>query len=81
MSSAQEQKGSESDTYTDGVCVLLRRKMDKIRRASCPGLDLTSVQQGKHTDTHQNKLINTISPLLALTHLEIKITKTDARTM
>ena len=43
---AQERRGSESDTYTDGVCVLLRRKMHKARRASCPALDLSPVQPG-----------------------------------
>ncbi|XP_071114623.1 uncharacterized protein [Haliotis cracherodii] len=29
---AREQKGSLSDTYTDGACSLLRRKMNKMRR-------------------------------------------------
>ena len=28
---AQERRGSESDTYTDGSCALLRRKMHKLR--------------------------------------------------
>ncbi|RUS80025.1 hypothetical protein EGW08_012195 [Elysia chlorotica] len=28
---AQEKRGSESDTYTDGSCALLRRKMHKLR--------------------------------------------------
>lgn len=39
----QESKGGDCDTYTDGACSLLRRKMYKARRASCPVLDVASV--------------------------------------
>ncbi|KAL8611506.1 hypothetical protein ACOMHN_014561 [Nucella lapillus] len=40
----EERRGSESDTYTDGACALLRRKMHKARRDSCPAIELTSTQ-------------------------------------
>ncbi|XP_025099617.1 uncharacterized protein LOC112567222 isoform X2 [Pomacea canaliculata] len=39
----EESKGGDCDTYTDGACSLLRRKMYKARRASCPVLDVASV--------------------------------------
>ncbi|XP_070190360.1 uncharacterized protein [Littorina saxatilis] len=42
----EERRGSESDTFTDGACVLLRRKMHKARRASCPAIDVNMANQG-----------------------------------
>nr|KAG5691588.1 hypothetical protein BaRGS_023716 [Batillaria attramentaria] len=35
----EESKGSDSDTFTDGACSLLRRKMHKARRASMPTIE------------------------------------------
>ncbi|KAK7476195.1 hypothetical protein BaRGS_00032549 [Batillaria attramentaria] len=36
---SEESKGSDSDTFTDGACSLLRRKMHKARRASMPTIE------------------------------------------
>lgn len=43
------------DQYTDGTCVLLKRKLDKRRRESMPELDANSLPVRRNSDTKEGQ--------------------------
>ncbi|XP_067676150.1 uncharacterized protein [Haliotis asinina] len=56
---AREQRSSPSDTYTDGACSLLRRKMNKMRRE---GQDVDR-RQGQRTQSESTQSTEHTKPL------------------